>query len=104
MILFGRQVLVKQDPARETTASGLIFIPESIQEKERENFGTIFAAGPGKSVFNPKLRREELLPVYYSKGDRVKFHPDNCRKILIDGEELLLMLDSDVYCVINLEV
>jgi len=85
-----RNVFIKQDPTRETTVSG-IYLPASLQDKERENIGTVIKFGPGT----------EDEPMLYRKGDRVKFSPHAGRDVEYEGEAIKIMVDTDIYCTLN---
>lgn len=78
------RVLVKPAPAEEKTASGLI-IPDTAKEKPQR--GTIVAAGPGK--------KDE--PMTVSIGDNVLYGKYSGTEITIDGEDYLMMKESDIF-------
>lgn len=85
-----RNVFIKPDPTSETTASG-IFLPASLQDKERENIGTVIRTGPGT----------EDEPILYRKGDRVKFNPHAGRDVTYEGQDIKILTDTDIYCTIK---
>lgn len=84
-----RSVFIKPDAPVEKTASG-IFLPESMQEANTENVGTVITAAPGT----------EEEPVCYRKGDRVKYDKNAGRDLDIDGEHVKMVADTDIYCTI----
>jgi chaperonin GroES len=89
------RVVVRQPKARlEVTPEGL-FIPEAATERPHE--GLVLAVGPGRRV---KLS-EARTPCEVRPGDRVMFGKYDGFYLTVDGEELLMMRDTDVLCVIE---
>ena len=82
------RVLVRRIEGEEKTAGGLI-IPESAKEKPAE--GEIISAGEGARKDNG-----ELIPMAVKAGDKVLFGKWSGTEVTIDGEELLIMKDSDI--------
>ena len=82
------RVLVKRIGSEEKTAGGII-IPDSAQEKPME--GEVVAIGTG-------LRTEDgkVIPLDVKSGDRVLFGKWSGTEVKIDGEELLVMKESDI--------
>ncbi|GAB5500064.1 MAG: co-chaperone GroES [Pseudohongiellaceae bacterium] len=78
----------------ETTTTGGIVLPGSAAEKP--NQGEVVAVGPGK-----RLDNGELQPVAVSIGDRILFGKYSPTEIKIDGEELLIINESDIFAVIE---
>jgi len=78
----------------EAKTKGGIFIPDTAKEKPVE--GEIVAAGPG-------ARNESgaLVPMGVSKGDRVLFGKWSGTEIKLDGEDLLIMAESDILGVVE---
>jgi chaperonin GroES len=81
------RVLVKPAPAEEKTAGGII-IPDTAKEKPQR--GTIVAAGPGK--------KDE--PVTVKVGDKVLYGKYAGTEITIEGEDLLIMRESDILAIV----
>lgn len=81
------RVIVKPAPAEEKTAGGII-IPDTAKEKPQR--GTIVAAGPGK--------KDE--PMTVKSGDAVLYGKYAGTEITIDGEELLIMRESDILAIV----
>jgi chaperonin GroES len=81
------RVVVKAAPAEEKTASGII-IPDTAKEKPQR--GTIVAVGPGK--------KDE--PMNVKVGDTVLYGKYAGTEINIDGEDYLIMRESDIFAVI----
>ena len=82
------RVLVRRIEGEEKTAGGLI-IPESAKEKPAE--GEIISAGEGARKDNG-----ELIPMAVKAGDKVWFGKWSGTEVTIDGEELLIMKESDI--------
>ncbi len=87
------RVLVKRIEQEEKTSGGII-IPDTAKEKPME--GEIIAVGPG-------ARKEdgEIAPLDVKAGDRVLFGKWSGTEVKIDGQELLIMKESDVLGIIQ---
>ncbi len=81
------RVLVKPAAAEEKTASGII-IPDTAKEKPQR--GTIIAAGPGK--------KDE--PTTVKTGDTVLYSKYAGTEISIEGEDFLIMRESDLLAIV----
>ena len=88
--------MVKRVEAEERTPSGII-IPDTAQEKPIE--GEVLAVGPGLPDDKGKLR-----PLDVKAGDRVLFGKWAGTEVIIDGEDSLIMKESDIFGVIEGEV
>ncbi|WP_306113409.1 MULTISPECIES: co-chaperone GroES [unclassified Roseovarius] len=86
------RVVVRRVESEEKTAGGLI-IPDSAKEKPSE--GEVVACGEGA-----RKDSGELIPMAISAGDRVLFGKWSGTEITLDGEELLIMKESDILGVI----
>ena len=87
------RVLIRRvDP--ETKTIGGIFIPDTAQEKPME--GKVVAVGPGTRDDAGKLH-----PLDVKAGDRVLFGKWSGTEVKIDGEDLLIMKESDIFGVIE---
>ena len=82
------RVLVHRVESDEKTSGGLI-IPESAKEKPAE--GVIVAAGEGA-----RKDSGELIAMSVSEGDKILFGKWSGTEVTIDGEELLIMKESDI--------
>jgi chaperonin GroES len=82
------RVLVRRVEAEEKTAGGII-IPDTAKEKPQE--GEVIAVGAG--TLNDK---GELRPLDVKAGDRILFGKWSGTEVRVDGEELLIMKESDV--------
>ena len=87
------RVVVRRLNAEEKTAGGII-IPDTAKEKPQE--GEIVAAGPG-------ARNEAgvLVALEVKEGDRVLFGKWSGTEVKIDGQDLLIMKESDIMGVIG---
>ena len=86
------RVVVRRLDAEEKTKGGII-IPDTAKEKPQE--GEIVAVGAGGRDESGKL-----IPIDVKAGDRVLFGKWSGTEVKIDGEELLIMKESDVMGVI----
>ena len=86
------RVLVRRVEAEEKTAGGII-IPDTVKEKPQE--GEIVAVGPGGRDESGKL-----IPIDLKPGNRVLFGKWSGTEVKIDGEDLLIMKESDIMGVI----
>ena len=82
------RVVVKRIDAEEKTKGGII-IPDTAKEKPIE--GKVIAVGNGKVQEDGKVR-----PLDVKAGDRVLFSKYAGTEVKIDGEELLIMKESDI--------
>ena len=87
------RVIVKRVENETKTASGIV-IPDSAAEKPDQ--GEILAVGPGK-----KNDKGELQPVGVKVGDRVLFGKYSGQTVKIEGGELLVMKEEDLFAVIE---
>ena len=87
------RVLVRRVEAEEKTAGGII-IPDTAKEKPQE--GEVVAVGPGARDDAGKLTPIDLKP-----GDRVLFGKWSGTEVRIDGQDLLIMKESDIMGVIE---
>jgi chaperonin GroES len=86
------RVVVKPAPAEEMTASGII-IPDTAKEKPMQ--GEIVAAGKGKTSDEGKF-----VPMELKVGDKVLYGKYSGTEVTIEGEDYLIMRESDVYAII----
>jgi chaperonin GroES len=87
------RVVIRRLNADEKTAGGII-IPDTAQEKPME--GEIVAVGPG-------ARNDEgqIVALAVKAGDRILFGTWSGTEVKLDGEELLIMKESDIMGVIE---
>jgi chaperonin GroES len=86
------RVVVKRIDAEEKTKGGII-IPDTAKEKPQE--GEVVAVGPGGRDESGKL-----IPIELKSGDRVLFGKWSGTEVKLDGDELLIMKESDIMGVI----
>lgn len=87
------RVVVRRVDA-ETTSSGGIIIPGTAAEKP--NQGEVIAVGPGTVLDNGDTR-----PLTVSVGDRVLFSKYSPTELTLEGEELLVIRESDILAIIE---
>ncbi|GIK47645.1 MAG: co-chaperone GroES [Hyphomonadaceae bacterium] len=87
------RVLVKRVKEEEKTKGGII-IPETAQEKPQE--GEVIAVGPGARDDDGEYIKPDV-----KVGDRILFGKWSGTEVKIDGEELLIMKESDIMGVIE---
>jgi len=87
------RVVVRRLEAEEKTSGGII-IPDTAKEKPME--GEVIAAGPGARDDQGKL-----LPLDVKAGDRILFGKWSGTEVKLDGEELLIMKESDIMGIIE---
>jgi chaperonin GroES len=87
------RVVVRRLDAEEKTKGGII-IPDTAKEKPME--GEIVAAGPGA-----RNETGALVPLDVKAGDRVLFGKWSGTEVKIDGEDLLIMKESDILGIIK---
>jgi chaperonin GroES len=87
------RVLIRRVEQEQKTAGGII-IPDTAKEKPME--GEIVAAGPGARSEDGKIH-----PLDVKVGDRVLFGKWSGTEIKLDGEELIIMKESDIMGVIE---
>jgi chaperonin GroES len=87
------RVLVRRIEADEKTAGGII-IPDTAKEKPSQ--GEVIAVGPGGRDETGKL-----IPIDLKAGDRVLFGKWSGTEVKIDGEDLLIMKESDILGIVE---
>ena len=87
------RVVVRRIEGEDKTKGGII-IPDTVKEKPQE--GEVIAVGPGARDESGKLQPLEL-----KAGDRVLFGKWSGSEVKIDGEDLLIMKESDILGVIE---
>lgn len=85
------RVVVKPSVAEEMTKGGII-VPDTA--KEKPVWGEIIAVGPGKVSDEGKLIAPEV-----KVGDRVLYGKYSGTEVTVDGEELLIMRESDIFAI-----
>src|SRR5690349_19323114 len=87
------RVVVRRIDVEERTTGGII-IPDTAKEKPQE--GEIVAAGPGA-----RNEKGELIPLDVKAGDRILFGKWSGTEVKIDGEDLLIMKESDILGILD---
>ena len=87
------RVVVKRIDAEDKSAGGII-IPDTAKEKPSQ--GEVVAVGPGG-----RDEAGKLIPIDIRVGDRVLFGKWSGTEVVIDGEDLLIMKESDVMGVLD---
>ena len=87
------RVVVERVSAEEKTAGGII-IPDTAKEKPME--GEVIAVGPGARDETGKIQ-----PLDVAVGDRILFGKWSGTEVRLDGEDLLIMKESDILGVIE---
>jgi chaperonin GroES len=85
----GDRVIVQATEEEETTASGIV-LPDTAKEKPQK--GKVVAAGEGKWDEDGEKR----IPLDVGEGDEVLYSKYGGTEITVDGEELLVLRESDV--------
>ena len=91
----GDRVLVKRVEEEEKTKGGII-IPDTAKEKPQE--GEVIATGPGARDESGKIH-----PLDVTAGDRILFGKWSGSEIKLDGQDLLIMKESDILGVVEPE-
>ncbi|HEY2892332.1 MAG TPA: co-chaperone GroES [Dongiaceae bacterium] len=87
------RVLVRRIDAEEKTAGGII-IPDTAKEKPME--GEVVAVGPGA-----RNEKGELFPLDVKAGDRILFGKWSGSEVRMDGQDLLIMKESDIMGIVD---
>jgi chaperonin GroES len=87
------RVLIRRVEAEEKTAGGII-IPDTAKEKPME--GEVVAVGPGARDESGKVQALDV-----KAGDRVLFGKWSGTEIKLDGEDLIIMKESDIMGIID---
>jgi len=89
------RVVVRRIEQDQKTAGGII-IPDTAKEKPQE--GEVLAVGPGA-----RDERGEVVALTVKPGDRILFGKWSGTEVRIDGEELLIMKESDILGIVEAE-
>ena len=91
----GDRVLVKRVEEEEKTRGGII-IPDTAKEKPQE--GEVIAVGPGARDENGKVQALDV-----KVGDRILFGKWSGTEVKLDGQDLLIMKESDILGIITVK-
>jgi chaperonin GroES len=89
----GDRVLIRRVEEEAKTKGGII-IPDTAKEKPQE--GEVVAVGPGARDDNGKVH-----PLDVKKGDRILFGKWSGSEVKLDGEDLLIMKESDILGIVD---
>lgn len=87
------RIIVRPAAAEETTKGGII-IPDTAKEKPMQ--GEIVAVGQGKQADDGSV-----IALQVKEGDKVLYGKYSGTEVSVDGEELLIMRESDVFAIID---
>lgn len=87
------RIIVKPSKPEEVTTGGII-IPDTAKEKPQQ--GEVIAVGNGRINDEGKV-----LPLQLKSGDKVLYGKYSGTEVSIDGEDLLIMRESDVFAIIG---
>ncbi|MEO8080307.1 MAG: co-chaperone GroES [Caldimonas sp.] len=87
------RVIVKRVEQETKTASGIV-IPDNVAEKPDQ--GEVLSVGPGK-----RNERGDIVAMNVRKGDRVLFGKYSGQTVKVDGDELLVMREEDLFAVVE---
>ena len=86
------RVIVKRVEQETKTASGIV-IPDNVGEKPDQ--GEVLSVGPGK-----RNDKGDIVAMNVKKGDRVLFGKYSGQTVKVDGDELLVMREEDLFAVV----
>ena len=87
------KLLVKRKESMTKTSGGIILTSVA---KDKPAEGEVIAVGPGK-----KSKLDVVIPLECKVGDKIIFGPHNGDKIEIDGEEFIILSESDVFGIVE---
>ena len=87
------RILIKRVEEEQKTKGGII-IPDTAKEKPAE--GKVVAVGTGRVLEDGKIRALDV-----KKGDRVLFGKYSGTEVKVDGDELIIMREDDILCIIE---
>jgi len=89
----GERVIVRALPQEERTKSG-IYLPDTAKEKPQQ--GEVMAVGNGKVTDDGKT-----IPMNVKAGDKVLYGKYSGTEVKFDGEELLIIKESEILAILN---
>ncbi len=89
----GDRILVKPSPSEEKTKSGIV-LPDSAKEKPQQ--GKVVAVGSGA-----KDEKGNKIPMEIKVGDKILYSKYSGTEVKIDGEEHLIIKESDVLAIVE---
>ncbi len=88
----GDRVVIKPSPAEEKSKGGII-LPDTA--KEKPVVGEVVAVGPGRKSDDGKT-----IPMEVKVGDKVLYGKYSGTEVTVDGKELLIMRESDIFAIV----
>ncbi len=88
----GDRIVIKPSPAEEKTKGGII-LPDTA--KEKPVVGEVVAVGPGR-----KTDEGKTVPMELKVGDKVLYGKYSGTEVTVDGQEYLIMRESDIFAVV----
>jgi len=92
IVPLGANVVVKRLPADEMSVGGIV-LPDTAREKPRE--GRVLSIGDGRMLADGARARHQV-----SEGDRVLFGGYSGSEVVINGEEFLIMNESEIMAIV----
>jgi chaperonin GroES len=86
------RIIIKPSPAEEKTRGGII-LPDTA--KEKPVIGEVVAVGPGRKSDDGKI-----VPMEVKTGDKVLYGKYSGTEVTIDGQEYLIMRESDIFAIV----
>ena len=86
------RIVIKPAPAEEKTKGGII-LPDTA--KEKPVIGEVVAAGPGRRADDGKI-----VPMEVKVGDKVLYGKYSGTEVTLDGQEYLIMRESDLFAIV----
>lgn len=86
------RIIIKPSPAEEKTKGGII-LPDTA--KEKPVVGEVVAVGPGR-----KSDDGQIVPMEVKTGDKVLYGKYSGTEVTIDGQEYLIMRESDIFAIV----
>jgi len=86
------RIIIKPSPAEEKTRGGII-LPDTA--KEKPVIGEVVAVGPGR-----KSDEGQIVPMEVKTGDKVLYGKYSGTEVTIDGQEYLIMRESDIFAIV----
>lgn len=93
VIPLGDKVVVKRLEAEQTTAGGIV-LPDGAQAKSQQ--GKVLSVGDGRALANGSRMAHQV-----SEGDRVLFDRYAGSELTVDGQQLLIMAESEIIAVLE---
>ena len=93
LVPLGENVVIKRLEAEEVTAGGIV-LPDAARQKPQQ--GRVLSVGDGRQLPDGSRARPQV-----AEGDRVLFTSYAGNEVVVDGEELLIMAESDILAIVS---